>query len=57
MRRTPPSSAFGLSRTSTGLTTAHRELIRLLAERAVQQYLDETEATDDAPADDQEVSR
>ena len=32
-----------LQRTSTGLTDAHKRLIRMLAELAVEQYLAETE--------------
>jgi len=44
MRRTPPSSAFGLSRQSTGLTETHKKLIRLLAAKTVEEYLAEIEA-------------
>lgn len=40
----PPAQAYGLSRQSTGLSEPHKQLIRLLAERAVEQYLAETEA-------------
>jgi len=45
MRPAPPSRQTG------GLTAAHRELIRILAEIAVTDFLRETEATDE---DDQE---
>lgn len=35
---------FGLTRKSTGLTPAHTELIKMLAARAVRDYLAEVEA-------------
>lgn len=38
--------ASNLQRKSTGLQPGHRGLIRLLAEIAVQQYLDELEAAE-----------
>ena len=50
MTHPPTSCASGLSRKSTGLTEAHRELIFLLAYRAVDDYLREVEAMDE-PAD------
>jgi hypothetical protein len=53
---TPTSQASGLSRRSTGVSEAQRELIRLLAEVAVAQYIQETESTA-APAEPQEASR
>ena len=38
--------------TRNGLTEAHKDLIRLLAERAVNDYLAETDSADtDAPAE------
>jgi hypothetical protein len=39
----PPSHVSGLSRQSSTLTEAHKQLIRLLAERAVEDYLSEVE--------------
>jgi hypothetical protein len=51
----PPTNAPGLSRRSTGLLPAHRELIRLLAAVAVEEFLCERDTTTDAaPADAQE---
>ena len=41
MRPAPPS------RTTVGLTPAHRELIRILADIAVTDFLRETETTDE----------
>ena len=38
----------GLTRQSVGLSPAHVELIKLLAQRAVEQYLAEVEATNEA---------
>lgn len=53
----PTVHTFGLSRQSTGLTEAHRDLIKLLAAVAVQEYLAESESADmDAP-DQQEISQ
>jgi hypothetical protein len=48
-----------LSRRSPGLSPAHRELIRLLAEIAVADYLDECEASTSMTETDehQEVAR
>ena len=43
----PTSHAPSLSRRSTGLSPAHSALIKLLAERAIDEYLREVEATDD----------
>lgn len=45
-----------LHRRSHALSTAHIELLRLLAAVAVEDYLREIEATD-APADDRELAR
>ena len=39
---------FGLTRTSTGLTDAHIGLIKMLAARAVEEYLREVEAAEAA---------
>lgn len=39
-----PVIAFGLTRASTGLTDAHTQLIRMLAEIAVEDYLRESDA-------------
>lgn len=51
----PPT--YGLTRQSQGLSPAHRELIKLLAQKAVNDYLAESESHDsDGPAQ-QEVSR
>lgn len=44
----PPAHTVGLTRRTQGLTEAHKQLIRLLAERAVEQYLVEVEATNEA---------
>lgn len=41
--------AFALSRRTTGLSQAHRELIRLLAEIAVENYVREVETGEAAP--------
>lgn len=46
----PPThvlSATGLTRTRIGLSPGHRELLRLLAARAVEDYLAEIDATDE----------
>jgi hypothetical protein len=47
MTRLPPSRAFGLSRRTQGLPEAHKQLIRLLAEKAVSDYLAETDAANE----------
>jgi len=59
MNRPPPhaSPSSGLVRKSTGLTAAHVELIKMLAAIAVEDYLRETEATDDADDTDKPVTR
>lgn len=46
MTHPPTSCASGLSRKSTGLSPAHRDLIRLLAQIAVEDYLAEVAETD-----------
>ena len=45
-----------LSRRSTGLTDAHKALVRLLAEICVEQYLSESESNSmtEVPAEDRE---
>jgi len=50
-------NASGLTRRSTGLTEAHKELIRLLAQAAVDNYLHEVEAAELAAPVDHEVTR
>lgn len=56
MTRLPPASASGLTRQSTGLSEAHRELIKLLAAKAVAEYLRESEMmTGAVEADDAEL--
>jgi hypothetical protein len=45
-----PAQPFGLRRTSTGLSEAHKQLIRLLAERAVEQFLRETDEAEQKEA-------
>jgi hypothetical protein len=50
-----PLTAFGLSRRSTDLTEAHKQLIKLLAAKAVQDYLAETDADDQG--DQEEVGQ
>ena len=43
-----PASTFGLKRTSSGLSEAHVALIKLLAEKAVNDYLAETDTPNEA---------
>ena len=62
MNRPPthaPRASDGLSRRSSGLSDAHRALIKLLAEVAVADFLCESEMTHEAaPAEDhEEVTR
>lgn len=45
------SRGFGLTRTSTGLTDAHVGLIKMLAARAVADFLREVEAAEKHPDD------
>lgn len=45
--RLPASHSPGLTRRSTDLSDAHKQLIRLLAEHAINEYRREVEATDD----------
>lgn len=47
---TRPPQAFGLRRTSSGLSEGHKELVRLLAQRAVEQYLRETDEAEQEEA-------
>ncbi len=50
----------GLSRTSSGLSPAHRELIKMLAAKPVEDFLAESESDhtiEDAPADAHEADR
>jgi len=42
-------NSTGLSRSSVGLSDAHRKLICLLAQRAIEIYLEEVEAAETAP--------
>lgn len=53
---TPTIHAPGITRRASGLTPAHFELVKLLAQRAVEDYLAEVEATD-APSDDRDEVR
>lgn len=47
--------AADLTRRSAGLTDSHRALIRLLAERAVSDYLDEVKDAETTKTDDDGV--
>ena len=57
MKMPPPHAplAAGLTRRSTGLSPAHIELIKLLAARAVNDYLRGIEAGAEDTNDDQQV--
>ena len=44
----PTSHTFGLSRRTTGLSEAHKQLIKLLAAKAVENFLHETDAAETA---------
>lgn len=48
MNHSRPHAPFSLTRRSVGLTEAHKELIRLLAQAAVDNYLHEVEAAETA---------
>ncbi|TMQ31288.1 MAG: hypothetical protein E6K65_02025 [Nitrospirae bacterium] len=54
MKMHPPHAPLvsGLTRRSVGLTQAHRELIRLLAQAAVNNYLHEVEVAETAQQPD-----
>lgn len=49
MNKHPTHASFGITSHSTGLTPAHRELIKLLAAVAVKNYLAEVEVAETAP--------
>ena len=50
-------NAFGLTRRTTGLTDAHKQLIKLLAEIAVADFLAEREPSDEIVEDREETAR
>lgn len=52
-----PAPTYGLTRQSLGLSPAQVALIKLLAQKAVNDYLAETDAATADEADQQEVSR
>lgn len=51
------SHASSLTRKSTGLTDAHIELIKMLAAKAVEQYLREMESPDEPGEEEEQVTR
>lgn len=54
----PTAHPSALTRQNVGLTEAHRELIKLLAEKTVSDFLAETDEIDtNAPAERDEAAR
>ena len=55
----PTAHPFALTRTSPGLSPAHIQLIKLLAEKTVSDFLAETDSADtvDEPADEHEAAQ